>query len=96
MWDKTGMRKMQGDKTRARHDALMHQMAETLGADLDRAEMRGALPPEAREERCFWPARAVLIRPAARIGWPAPKTPMPRLITAATAMSLAAWPPNRS
>ena len=48
--DQTGMRQMLGDKTRARHAALMHQMAETLGADLDRAELRGVLTPEARED----------------------------------------------
>ena len=41
---------MQGNKTRAQHAALMGRMAETLGADLDLAELRGALPPEQRED----------------------------------------------
>lgn len=41
---------MQGNKTRAQHAALMGRMAATLGADLDLAEMRGALPPERRED----------------------------------------------
>lgn len=50
MGPNTGKRQMQGDKTRARHAALMHQMAATLGADLDHAEMQGDLPPEMREE----------------------------------------------
>ncbi len=40
---------MQGNKTRAHHAALMNRMAATLGADLDEAELRGALPPEGRE-----------------------------------------------
>jgi hypothetical protein len=41
---------MQGAKTRAQHGALMNRMAETLGVDLDEAELRGALAPEQREE----------------------------------------------
>ena len=44
-----GVQSMQGNKTRARHEVLMTRMAETLGVDLDAAEMRGDLPPEARE-----------------------------------------------
>ena len=39
---------MPGETTRAQHDALMTQMAETLGVDLDGATMRGDVPPEAR------------------------------------------------
>ena len=41
---------MLGKLTRDRHEGLMTRMAETLGADLDAAELRGALPPEMREE----------------------------------------------
>jgi hypothetical protein len=44
------MEPMQGDKTRAQHAALMNRMAKTLGLDLDEAELRGALPPEQRED----------------------------------------------
>lgn len=40
---------MQGDKTRAHHAALMNRMADTLGADLDLAELRGVLPAERRD-----------------------------------------------
>lgn len=38
---------MPGDKTRAQHAALMTQMAQTLGVDLDAAQSHGALPPAA-------------------------------------------------
>lgn len=41
---------MQGNRTRARHEALMTRMAETQGVDLDDAEFRGDLPPEMRED----------------------------------------------
>jgi hypothetical protein len=41
---------MPGKLTRDRHEGLMTRMAETLGADLDAAELRGALPPEMRED----------------------------------------------
>ena len=41
---------MQGERTRDRHEGLMSRMAETLGADLEAAELRGTLPPEMREE----------------------------------------------
>lgn len=39
---------MPGNKTFETHEALMDEMARTLGADLDEAELRGALPPEER------------------------------------------------
>jgi hypothetical protein len=39
---------MQGDKTLKDHETLMGRMAQTLGADLDEAELRGELPPEER------------------------------------------------
>ena len=41
---------MQGDKTKTEHAALMGRMAQTLGVDLDEAELRGALPPEMRDD----------------------------------------------
>lgn len=41
---------MQGKLTRDRHEGLMTRMAETLGADLEAAELRGDLPPEMRED----------------------------------------------
>ena len=41
---------MQGKLTRDHHEGLMTRMAETLGADLDAAELRGDLPPEMRED----------------------------------------------
>jgi hypothetical protein len=41
---------MHSNMTRARHEALMTRMAETLGTDLDDAELRGDLPPEARDD----------------------------------------------
>lgn len=39
---------MPGTKTLETHEALMNDMARTLGADLDEAELRGDLPPEER------------------------------------------------
>ncbi|MEQ8369005.1 MAG: DUF6455 family protein [Roseicyclus sp.] len=41
---------MPGQKTLDQHEALVGRMATTLGVDLDDAELRGALPPDARED----------------------------------------------
>lgn len=41
---------MPDNKTLREHDALMGRMAQTLGADLDEAELRGVLPPEMRQD----------------------------------------------
>ena len=41
---------MPGTRTLNSHDALMGDMARTLGADLDEAELRGDLPPEERAD----------------------------------------------
>ena len=41
---------MPGKLTHDRHQGLMTRMAETLGADLEAAELRGDLPPEMRDE----------------------------------------------
>jgi hypothetical protein len=69
---------MPGSKTLNEHEELMGRMAATLGADLDEAELRGALDPDERftmllsctgctdPEGCqaWWLTRtAVLIRP---------------------------------
>jgi len=41
---------MPGQKTIAEHTRLMGQMADRLGADLDEAELRGALTPSDRDD----------------------------------------------
>lgn len=41
---------MPSTTTRDRHEALMTRMAQTLGTDLDDAELRGDLPPEMRAD----------------------------------------------
>ena len=73
---------MQGDKTLKEHEKLMGRMAQTLGADLDEAELRGDLPPE---ERCFCLARDAPIPKGARNGWTNTPRPRPRPAIAATA-----------
>lgn len=41
---------MQGKKTLDQHETLMGKMANSLGADLDEAELRGDLAPEDRTD----------------------------------------------
>lgn len=41
---------MPGQKTIEEHARLMGQMADRLGADLDEAELRGALTPSERDD----------------------------------------------
>jgi len=41
---------MPGKKTLQDHEILVSRMAETVGVDLDEAELRGAITPEFRDE----------------------------------------------